>query len=206
MKKSTILAVCALLLFGGVAHLLLANPTNEEQCCPTPQGITLDATPIPVTPFAVATPLQPMMAQPVKPQPVRPLSAPIDSVPVNVVKILDDGRQVVETVMHPRTPVPVPPRPIPDTGKFRLPIEYKLTNIPAASLKEFLEEQFKELNVEVEGDFPKDAKTITITTSLEVHRIIRQTLVEIEREVEALLKDAAGGEQPVQRVMVFDPM
>jgi len=86
-----------------------------------------------------------------------------------------------------RSPV-APAKTVPDIGKFRLPIEYTLHNIPAESLIDFLAEEFPQ----VEAEEAEKTGNISITASLTDHRTIKNMLVEIEREIEALRSEAAN--------------
>jgi hypothetical protein len=90
---------------------------------------------------------------------------------------------------QPVHPVAVAPtKTTPDIGKFRLPVEYKLKNIPAESLKDFLAEQFDQ----VEAEATEETGAIMITASLIDHRVITNVLIELEREIAALRSKAAN--------------
>lgn len=95
-------------------------------------------------------------------------------------------------------------KPSPEVGKFRVPIDYKLKNITPQSLSDFLKEQFKEA---VEVTEPVGGQTVgdemlTITASLDDHKLIKRLITEIQREVEAIRADAAETE-PATQIKVF---
>ena len=178
MKKPTIFAVCVLMLLGGTLHFYLTAQTREAER-------NAFVPPVSAPPFDAPTPLANSLPafEPVQVQRTR--------------EIIDPGgerRVVVETVIQPRLS-----RATPNVGMFRIPIDYKLTNIPVFPLMEFLAEQFCEMDVSVayERVVFNDTEMITITASLDNHRIILRVLAEIEREVEAIRNEAAGVKTPV---------
>ena len=85
----------------------------------------------------------------------------------------------------------------PDIGKFRVPIEYRLHNIPSESLINFLAEEFQQVETEaILRDFYSDrdpySEWMLITASLTDHRTIMKILPEIGREIEAIGNEAAS--------------
>ena len=80
----------------------------------------------------------------------------------------------------------------PDIGKFRLPIEYPLHNIPAESLIEFLAEEFPQVKIVSPAEERIMTGIVEITASLTDHRTIKNMLIEIEREIESVRNEAAG--------------
>ena len=104
-----------------------------------------------------------------------------------------DGAGVVPTVARPQTAVETAVEKAgSDIGKFRLPIEYTLHNIPAESLIDFLAEEFPQVKVESPKEESIIAGTIEITASLTDHRAIKKMLIELECEIEVLHSEAAG--------------
>ncbi len=219
MKKTTVLTVCALLLLGGLFQFrLVAQTEKAEKVAPElPKPADPMAPSFPASSFAA-----PPMASPKKEEnkPQVPWSSPsanpLLANPPNSdtwvkYKINSQGAavQTNDKLIVPqdsKLQIVEGSSKSPDVGKFRIPIEYKLKNIPAASLKEFLTEQFKDSTVEVaepatRSDNDKLVDVITITASLEDHKAIKKMLVEIEREVETLKNDAADAE--VKQVSVL---
>jgi len=206
MKKHTVLVICILLLCGGLFHFYLAAQTKEagnkakELTQSLMQPIPVDALP---TVHFLGEPLP--IVEPDCEITGNPYLMPVFE---EVVEADGTRRTVERTAMMVPTPHPdpfsysleVPVKSKPDIGKFRMPIEYKLTNIPAASLKEFLTEQFD--HVEAADPKENEAGTISITASLEDHRAIKHMLIEIEREIETLRSDAADETKTEERKIV----
>ena len=80
----------------------------------------------------------------------------------------------------------------PDIGKFRLPIEYPLHNIPAESLIEFLAEEFPQVKIVSPAEESIITGIIEITASLTDHQTIMKMLTDLKREIESVRNEAAG--------------
>jgi len=184
MKKTTVFVVCMLLLCGGAFRFYLAAQTKETENKEKESAQSVSVMlPIPVD----ALPAIHFLGEPL------PVVEPT----------VDAMGELHRVPVHSSYPPIVPAKSRPDIGKFRVPIEYKLKNIPAALLKEFLAEQFDH----VEAAAPKN-KTgmISITASLEDHRTIKCMLLEIECEIEALRSAAAEEKKREDRQIVVFPI
>ena len=141
--------------------------------------------------FVSSTPLQPQVQgpiifhSPVAPLPPTPILSPVSTFPSVSVAV---------------SPV-VPEKAGPDIGKFRLPIEYTLHNIPVESLIDFLTEVFPQ----VEAEEAEETGKISITASLTDHRTITKMLTDLKREIESISNEAAGNGAEVaeQTIVVF---
>jgi hypothetical protein len=171
MKK--LLVVCTLILCGGAFYIYLTAQTLsvENQLSPK-SGQPFFAATVPAEQLPGPAPCAAFFA----PSPLPHIGYAPDSSPSAI------------AVVRPLAPVTAP-EALPDISKFRLPVEYKLKNIPAISLLDFLMEQhFQNLDVTDNGE----ANTISITASLADHRTILKLMVEIEREIEAIRNAAAN--------------
>jgi len=194
MKKTAILVVCVLLLCGGLCHLYLTATAQEAEDL---------ARPAPIRTFSPVMPAEGsfLIAETSTPQPVPRPVIPTGVIHVQTMETSSpfspfspftpgpSSTQILEQPVHPVAAFPVASqRTVPDIGKFRLPIEYKLKNVPVASLIDFLKEEFSQVKAEA----LEEAGAISITASLTDHRTITTILIELERDIAALRSAAAN--------------
>ena len=194
MKKTAVLVVCVLLLCGGFCHLYLAAQVKEAENVdrPVPHLVTE----VPLSPIMISTAGTLAAETPT----TQPVPRPVTHSGVISVQTLQPALSSGTTLQPVRPVAVVPAKTTPDISKFRLPIEYKLKNIPVESLIEFLEEEFPQ----VVAQAMEETGAIMITASLADHRTIKDMLVEIEREVAALRSDAANVAEAAEQVAALE--
>jgi len=128
-----------------------------------------------------------------------PGAHPFPLVPVGGISTPAPPASSPNSSFQPLRPVAVAPAKTgPDISKFRLPIEYKLKNIPVESLIDFLTEEF----TNVEAEAADEAGAITIMASLADHRTIKNMLVTLEREIATLRCEAANVAETAEQTAV----
>jgi len=169
MKKTAILVVCVLLLCGGLCHLYLIAQVLEAEDLARP------------TPIRMFSPVMPAEGSFVIAETSAPHPMPRPVNPADVIRV-QTMPQAFPPGTRPQPLRPVAAQPVapprttaPDISKFRLPIEYKLKNIPTESLIDFLVEEFSQVKAEA----LEEAGAISITASLADHRIIKDMLIEV---------------------------